>query len=435
LRDFFDREGFIEIETPILAKSTPEGARDYVVPSRVFPGKFFALPQSPQQFKQLLMVSGFDRYMQIVRCFRDEDLRADRQPEFTQLDLELSFIEQEDLFDIIERGFKEVFKKLLKVNVKTPFPRMSFEQSMNDYGSDRPDTRFEMKLVDLTEELKGSEFNVFNSIIESGGSIKAFVAQKPDFAKKDYSDLLNTAKIYKAKGLVTMEVKGKELDSQISKFLKPQHISAILKKTGAKDKDAILMVADSWERCCTALGAVRLEAAKKLKLVDKKKYNFLWVVDFPMFEFSEEEQRIKAMHHPFTSPRKEDIPLIDKEPLKVKANAYDCVLNGSEIGGGSIRIHTRELQKKVFSALGISEKEAELKFGHMLSAFKYGAPPHGGIAFGLDRVVSLIADTDSIRDVIAFPKNKMGVSLMDDSPSEIDAKQLKELSLKLDIEK
>jgi aspartyl-tRNA synthetase len=435
VRDFFDKENFIEIETPVLAKSTPEGSRDYLVPSRMFPGKFFALPQSPQQFKQLLMVSGFDRYFQIVRCFRDEDLRADRQPEFTQLDLEMSFIEPEDIYDLLERCLKEVFKKVLGVEIKIPFPRITFDNAMNFYGSDKPDTRFELKFVDLTKELADTEFEIFNSIIKKGGCLKAIVAQKPNFSKKDLSDFLDAAKAFRAKGLVALEVKGNSLESQIAKFLKPSHVKAVLEKTGAKENDLILLIADEWRTCCTALGAVRLKAAEKLGLIDKKKFSFLWIAEFPLFEFSEEEQKLVAMHHPFTSPADSDADLLETSPLKAKSKAYDCVLNGSEIGGGSIRIHRRELQARMFKALGISEEEAEKKFGHMLTAFKYGAPPHGGIAFGIDRLAAIMCGADSIREVIAFPKNKSCFSLMDDSPSEVSQKQLKELKLKIDLEK
>ncbi|MDD5163697.1 MAG: aspartate--tRNA ligase [Candidatus ainarchaeum sp.] len=435
IRDFFDNENFIEIETPVLAKSTPEGSRDYLVPSRIFPGKFFALPQSPQQFKQLLMVSGFDRYFQIVRCFRDEDLRADRQPEFTQLDIEMSFVEPEDIYCLMENCFKEVFKKVLGIQVKIPFPRMIFDDAMNFYGSDKPDTRFGLKFLDLTKELAETEFEIFNSIIKKGGFIKAVVVPKPDFSKKDLSDLLDAAKTFKAKGLVTMEVKGDSLESQIAKFLKPGHVKAVLEKTKARENDLILLIADEWRTCCTALGAVRLKVAEKLSLIDKNKFSFLWVTEFPLLEFSEEEQKLVAMHHPFTSPADSDADLLEKEPLKVKSKAYDCILNGSEIGGGSIRIHKREMQSRMFKALGISDEEAEKKFGHLLTAFKFGAPPHGGIAFGIDRLAAIICGTDSIREVIAFPKNKSCSSLMDDSPSEVSAQQLKELKLKIDLEK
>lgn len=436
-RDFFDKENFLEIETPILAKSTPEGARDYLVPSRVHEGKFFALPQSPQLFKQILMVSGFDRYFQIVRCFRDEDLRADRQPEFTQVDVEMSFVEQDDVLGVMEGAMKHVFKQVLDVDVKAPFPRMSFEEAMNNYGSDKPDTRFEVLLQDATEELKGTDFGIFNSVIESGGSIKAIVVKGgcEKLTKKDVDKLTETAKLYKAKGLMSVWVKDSGVESQIAKFLPEKVLKKLLDKTKAKNNDLLLIVADTWNTACNSLGYVRLAVGEKLGLVDKSKYNFLWVMEFPLLEWNDEEQRYTAMHHPFTSPRDEDLGLLEKTPEKVKAKAYDLVLNGLEIGGGSIRIHRADLQEKMFNALGIGKEEAESKFGFLLAAFKYGAPPHGGIALGLDRVIMLMADADSIREVIAFPKNKASVSLMDNAPSEVTEKQLKELHLKLDIEK
>ncbi len=436
-RDYFDRHDFVEIETPILAKSTPEGARDYLVPSRVQPGKFFALPQSPQLFKQILMVSGFDRYMQIVKCFRDEDLRADRQPEFTQVDLEMSFVEPEDIFELLEGAMKQVFKDTLNVAVKTPFPRLSFEDALNTYGSDKPDTRFEMHLTDVTNEMKGTEFGIFNSTIESGGAIKALKVEKggEKLNKKDVDKLTEIAKLYKAKGLMSVWVKGKGIESQIAKFLPEKTVKALLDKTKAKDSDLILLVADKWETACNSIGYVRLAVAEKLELIDKNKYNFLWVVDFPLLEWNDDEQRYTAMHHPFTSPLDSDLEFLDSAPEKAKAKAYDIVLNGSEIGGGSIRIYRGDIQEKMFNALGIGKAEAESKFGFLLSAFKYGAPPHGGIALGLDRIATIMCNAESIREVIAFPKNKASVSLMDNAPSEVTEKQLKDLFLKLDIEK
>ncbi len=436
-RDFFDNEGFLEIETPILAKSTPEGARDFLVPSRVHQGKFFALPQSPQLFKQILMVSGFDRYFQIVKCFRDEDLRADRQLEFTQVDVEMSFVEQEDIFKIMEEAMAFVFKKSLNVSVKTPFSRISFDDAMNRFGSDKPDTRFEMELADVTNEMSGTDFGIFNSVIEANGSIKALKIEKgcEKLSKKDVDKLTEIAKLYKAKGLMSVWVKGEGIESQIAKFLPEKTVKALLSKTKSKKGDLILLVADSWETACNSLGYVRLAVGQKLNLIDLKKWNFLWVYDFPLLDWSDEEQRWQAMHHPFTSPKDEDLKLLDSSPEKAKAKAYDIVLNGVEIGGGSIRIHQREIQEKIFKALGISKEEAESKFEFLLTAFKYGAPPHGGIALGLDRVVALMANEDSIREVIAFPKNKATISLMDNAPSEVSEKQLKELGLKLDIEK
>lgn len=437
VRDFFDQENFVEIETPILSKSTPEGARDYLVPSRVHAGKFYALPQSPQIFKQLCMVAGFDRYIQIARCFRDEDLRADRQPEFTQVDLEMSFVSQEDVLDVVERSMAYVLKTVFDEKIKTPFPRLTYEVAMNTYGRDAPDTRYDLKMIDLTEEFADTEFQVFSNTIKAGGVIKAFIAPSGNsaFSKKDQSDLLDAAKTYEAKGLVTLAVKGKSFDSNITKFLKPKHIEAILKKTSAKENDLILIVADEWKVCCTALGAVRGLAAKKLGLIDEKKKNFVWIVDFPLYGYSKEDERIVAEHHPFTRPKTEHIALMEKEPLKVKAQAYDLVLNGSELGGGSIRIHERELQEKMFKVLGLTKEESEKKFGFLLSAFRYGAPPHGGLALGVDRMVMLLAGGDSLRDVIAFPKNKAASSMMDDAPSDVSPKQLKELHLKLDLGK
>ncbi len=436
-RDFFDKEGFLEIETPILAKSTPEGARDFLVPSRVHPGKFFALPQSPQLFKQILMVSGFDKYFQIVKCFRDEDLRADRQLEFTQIDVEMSFVEQNDVLKLMERCMAFVFKQSLGLNVKIPFPRMSFEEAMNQFGSDKPDTRFELELADVTNELKGTDFGIFNSVIEVKGAIKALVVEKgcKKLSKKDVDKLTEIAKLYKAKGLMSVWVKDTGIESQILKFLPEKTVKALLSKTKAKKGDLILLIADSWEIACNSLGYVRLAVGQKLNLIDGKKWNFLWVYDFPLLDWNDDEQRYVAMHHPFTSPKDEDLKLLDSAPEKAKAKAYDMVLNGVEVGGGSIRIHNEKVQEKMFNALGISKQEAESKFGFLLSAFKYGAPPHGGIALGLDRVIALMAGEDSIREVIAFPKNKATVSLMDGAPSEVTEKQLKELGLKLDIEK
>ncbi|MFH0954689.1 MAG: aspartate--tRNA ligase [Candidatus Micrarchaeota archaeon] len=436
-RDFFDLNGFIEIETPIMGKSTPEGARDYIVPSRVHPGKFYALPQSPQIFKQLCMVAGFDRYLQIARCFRDEDLRSDRQPEFTQIDVEMSFAEQEDILNIMEECMAYLLQTVFKQKIKTPFPRISYNEALNTYGRDAPDTRFELKFVDLTEELKDTEFQVFSNVIKEKGSLKAFVAPQgcEKFSKKDLADLLDAAKTYDAKGLITLGVKNKSFDSNITKFLKLKHIENVLKKTGAKEGDLILLVADQWKTACTALGGVRALAAKKLGLIDETKRNFLWVIDFPLYAWSKENERIVAEHHPFTRPQTQDIPMMEKEPLKVKAQAYDLILNGSELGGGSIRIHERELQEKMFKVLGLSKEESEKKFGFLLNAFKYGAPPHGGIALGVDRMVMLLAGGESLRDVIAFPKNKAAISVMDDAPNEVSVQQLKELHLKIELGK
>ncbi len=437
VRDYYDSRGFLEIETPILAKSTPEGARDYLVPSRVNPGKFFALPQSPQIFKQLLMVSGFDKYMQIIKCFRDEDLRADRQPEFTQIDVEMSFVDEEDIYEIHEGLMKYVLDKVFKIKLKTPFPRMNWQEAMDRYGVDKPDTRFGMEIFDVSDEAKESEFNVFKGIIAKGGKVRGISVPKGiEFSKKELEELTEFVKVYKAKGLAWMKVgKGGKVDSPIAKFFSEKLIKEILKKMDVKENDLLLFVADDWRIVCDSLGNLRNHLAKKLKIIDPKKFNFLWVVDFPMFEMDEEDQRPKAMHHPFTSPRKEDLDLLEKEPLKVRSVAYDLTLNGVELGGGSIRIHKKDLQKRVFKAMGISDEEAENKFGFMMNAFRYGAPPHGGIAFGMDRFVMVMVGADSIRDVIAFPKNKAAISLMDESPSEVSEEQLKELRIKLDIEK
>jgi aspartyl-tRNA synthetase len=433
MRDYFDENNFIEIETPILAKSTPEGARDYLVPSRVHQGKFFALPQSPQLFKQILMVSGFDRYIQIARCFRDEDLRADRQPEFTQLDLEMSFVNEEDIYAAIEGCLAYVMNEVKGEKIKLPFPRMTYEEAMNKYGIDRPDTRFGLELIELTSCFNKTNFEIFRKVIKENGAVKAILVQKgkEKLEKKQLKKLEETAKIYGAKGLVAATVKGKELDSMISKFLSKEEMNSVIEKANAKENDLLLIVAGEWKSVCTVLGQVRLQSAEMLELIPENKYSFLWVTDFPMFEWDEEEKRIKAMHHPFTSPKEEDLHLLEKEPLKMRSRGYDVVLNGVEIGGGSIRIHRQNVQKKVFNALGISEQEAKMKFGFLLDAFQYGAPPHGGIALGLDRFVALLAGKESIREVIAFPKNKACQSLMDNAPNKVSEKQLKEAGIKL----
>jgi aspartyl-tRNA synthetase len=435
VRDFYDENGFIEIETPILAKSTPEGARDYLVPSRVNPGKFFALPQSPQIFKQLLMVAGFDKYMQIARCFRDEDLRADRQPEFTQIDVEMSFVDEEDVMSLHEKLIQRIFMDFMGVELEIPFPRMSYDDAISRYGIDRPDTRFGLELFDLTSILSKSDFNVFKSVVAEGGIIKGICIPGAGFSKSDIKGFEDFVKIYKAKGLAALKVVGGKVEGQLAKFISDSVASELVAKANAKENDLILIVAGDSKVVNDSLGFLRNHIAAKLGLVDNNKWSFVWVTSFPMFEWSDEEQKLNAMHHPFTSPKSEDLHLIETEPLKIRAKAYDLVLNGIEIGGGSIRIHDPSIQARVFKALGIDEKSAKEKFGFMLDAFKYGAPPHGGIAFGLDRLVMLLVGASSIREVIAFPKNKAAVSLMDGSPSQVDERQLKELHIKIDFDK
>jgi aspartyl-tRNA synthetase len=436
VRDFYDEEGFIDIETPILAKSTPEGARDYLVPSRVHNGKFYALPQSPQIFKQLIMIAGFDRYMQIAKCFRDEDLRADRQPEFTQIDVEMSFVEQEDVMKIHEKLMKKVFKEIKGIEIKTPFPVLTYDEAIEKYGIDRPDTRFDLELINFTEILSKGDFNVFNSVKESGGLIKGInLKGKADLSRKDISKLEDFVKIYRAKGLAVLKYASGKFESNIVKFFNDSILEEVKKSANVEEGDILLIVADNDKVVNESLGNLRVHLAKQFDLIDENKFNLLWVIDFPMFEWSEEFDRLQAMHHPFTSPKKEDIDKLMDKPLEVKSDAYDMVLNGSEIGGGSIRIHDPKLQSKIFEALKISESDAQEKFGFFLDAFKYGAPPHGGLAFGLDRLVMILSGAKSIREVIAFPKNKAAQSLMEDSPSNVDTSQLKELGLKLDIVK
>ncbi len=431
VRDFLDKNGFLEIETPILAKSTPEGARDYLVPSRVHPGKFFALPQSPQLFKQLLMVSGFDKYFQIARCFRDEDLRADRQPEFTQIDIEMSFVEENDVFELVESMIKDLWKKTLNIDVKIPFTRISHKDAMSRFGSDKPDTRFGLELIEANDLVKGSDFGVFNDIIKKGGKVKCINAKGcANFSRKDIDELTNLVQIYGANGLAWMKMNEK-LESSVVKYFNDETQKKIIKGTDAKKNDLILFVADRKHFVVdAALGNLRLKLADKLGLINDNVYNFLWVLDFPLVEYDENLEKHVAVHHPFTSPKDEDLKLLEKDPAKVRAKAYDLVLNGVELGGGSIRIHNREIQEKMFNVLGIKKQEAESKFGFLLNAFKYGAPPHGGIAFGVDRIIAILTKNDSIREVIAFPKNKAAMSLMDEAPSEVDEAQLKELHIK-----
>lgn len=433
VRDFLDKEGFLEIETPMLTRSTPEGARDYLVPSRVHPGNFYALPQSPQLFKQLLMVSGMDKYFQIARCFRDEDLRADRQPEFTQIDMELSFIDIDDILDVNERLIKRVFKEVLGVDVKTPFRRMTWKEGMERFGSDKPDMRFGMELKDLSEIVKDTEFVVFKNALEAGGSVRAINADGcGKMPRKQIDQLVEFVKTYKAKGLAWIVVnEDGSIKSQIAKFFTDEKMAEIVKAMDGKPGDLILICADKNKVVFDALGALRLEMAKRLDLTRPDDYNFLWITEFPMFDWSEEENRWVAEHHPFTSPMDEDLELLDTNPGAVRAKAYDMVLNGVELGGGSIRIHRQDIQKKIFELLGFSDEEAYNKFGFLLNAFKYGVPPHGGLAFGLDRMVMLMAGASTIRDVIAFPKVKDASCLLTDAPNVVDQVQLDELDIAL----
>ena len=435
VRDYFDENGFLEIETPMLTKSTPEGARDYLVPSRVHPGKFFALPQSPQLYKQLLMLSGMDRYFQIVRCFRDEDLRADRQPEFTQIDIEMSFVNVEDVLSINEKLIAKIFKETLGIELTTPFLRLPYQEAMDRFGSDKPDIRFGFELKNLSDIVANSEFKVFADTVAKGGSVRAINAKNcvDKFSRRDLDSLVDFVKIYKAKGMAWIVVTKNELKSPITKFFTDDEIKAILSRMEAEPGDIIMMVADKNEIVYDALGHLRLELARRLDMVKKDDYKFLWVTEFPLLEYDEEEKRYVAKHHPFTSPMDEDIALLDSDPSKVRAKAYDIVLNGVEIGGGSIRIHSTELQQKMFETLGFSKEAAWERFGFLMEAFKYGTPPHGGMAYGLDRLVMLIAGKDSIRDVIAFPKVQNASELMTNAPSEVEPKQLKELHIKLDI--
>ena len=432
MRDYMDNHDFCEIETPMLTKSTPEGARDYLVPSRVNPGKFYALPQSPQIFKQLLMVAGMERYFQIVRCFRDEDLRADRQPEFTQLDIEMSFVDADDIMDMTEGLIRHVFKGALGVELPEKFQRMTWDEAMDKYGSDKPDLRFGMELINMTEAVKGSEFKVFNDIIDKGGIVKAInVKGDAGIPRRELDGLVNFVAIYGAKGLAWMQIQPDgSVKSPIAKFFSEEYLANILKTAEAEPGDLLLFVADKPSVVAAALGALRIEMAKRRGLIDENKLAFTWVVDFPMFEYSEVEKRYVAMHHPFTSPREEDIPLLATDPGKVYAKAYDMVLNGTEIGGGSIRIHRRDVQDAVFHAIGLSEEQAQEKFGFMMGAFEYGAPPHGGLAFGLDRLVMIMAKRDSIRDVIAFPKTQSASDLMCQAPNDVEEKQLRELHIR-----
>ena len=429
--EYFAENGFLEIETPMLTKSTPEGARDYLVPSRVHPGSFYALPQSPQLFKQLLMLSGFDRYMQIARCFRDEDLRADRQPDFTQIDLEMSFVEADDVMAMNEGFIKRLFKETLDFDVQLPLLRMTWQDAMDRYGSDKPDTRFGMELKDLSECVKNCGFSVFQNALQAGGSVRCIVAKgaTAHFSRKEIDALGEFVKTYKAKGLAWMNWKPEGLQSPIAKFLTEEELEAIKAKANFEQGDVMFIVADKNPVVWASLGALRLKLGDKLGLIDPKKFNLLWVTEFPLLEWSEEENRFVAMHHPFTSPMDEDLPLLDTDPGKVRAKAYDIVLNGNEIGGGSIRIHSTELQSKMFEVIGLTHEQAEARFKFLLDALKYGTPPHGGLAYGLDRVTMLICGAQSIRDVIAFPKVQNASCPLTNAPDPVDDKQLSELHI------
>lgn len=431
IRDYLDNNDFLEVETPMLTKSTPEGARDYLVPSRNYPGMFYALPQSPQLFKQLLMVSGFDRYFQIVKCFRDEDLRANRQPEFTQVDLEMSFVEIDDVIAMNEGLIKHVFKDVLGVDVKTPIKRMVFKEAMEKYGSDKPDLRFGMEITDLTEAVKAVDFKVFSDAIVNGGSVRALCLKGgATMGRKDIDRLGEFVKTFKAKGLAWIQLKEEGVKSPIAKFLKDEEVEAIKNTMNAETGDLILIVADKNSVVFKSLGELRLELSRKFDLVkDKNEFNFTWITEFPLLEYDEEEERYTAAHHPFTMPMDEDLEFLETEPGKVRAKAYDLVLNGEELGGGSIRIHDTKLQERMFTALGFTKESAWERFGFLMDAFKFGPPPHGGLAFGLDRMVMFMAGTENIKDVIAFPKNQNAFCYLTEAPNIADDKQLGELGI------
>jgi len=431
-RDYFDEHSFIEVETPMLTRSTPEGARDFLVPSRLEPGSFYALPQSPQLFKQILMVSGFDRYVQFARCLRDEDLRADRQPEHTQIDVEMSFVSEEDIMSTIEGLLSRIIKAIRHVDVKIPFPRMTYQDAMNCYGSDKPDLRYSLEFLDLTGLLDGSQFKIFQEVIKQKGVIKGIKVSGRNFSRGDFDELTAYVQGFGAKGLVWFKVTASSLESPVVKFLSEDQQKKLNDQFKAKDGDTLFLIADQWLTACTALGALRTKLASLLGLTNQsKEFNLSWVVDFPLFQWNEEGKCMDAVHHPFTAPQEADWVHLEKDPLKIRARAYDLVLNGTEVGGGSIRIHQETVQKKVFQILGITNAEAEEKFGFLLKALRFGAPPHGGIAIGLDRLCALLAGESSIREVIAFPKTQRGTCPLTDAPSKVYPKQLKELHLSI----
>lgn len=432
MREYLDNNDFIEIETPMLGKSTPEGARDYLVPSRVHPGSFYALPQSPQLYKQLLMIAGFERYYQFARCFRDEDLRADRQTDFTQVDIETSFLSEVEIQTMMEEMMVKLMKEVKGIDIQAPFLRLSYEEAMNRYGSDKPDNRFGYELQDITEIFKNSEFKVFKDCIDNGGVIKTIVIDNfSSITRKEIDKYTELAKKNGAKGLVVLKAQDNELTGSARKFLSEDEVKALYDTLSLKDKDVLFIVSDQWTKTCNVLGALRNEIGYKLGLKKKDEFSFLWVTDFPMFEWSEEQKRYVACHHPFTQPKEEDIPLLDTDIAKVKANAYDIILNGYELGGGSLRIYDNDLQEKIFEILGMSEEEIHNKFGFFIDAFQYGTPPHGGLAFGLDRIAMILSESDSIRDVIAFPKNANAKCPMSKAPTPVDPAQLEELHIEI----